>query len=302
MMPQAIVITINDDKCESDLIILEGDNRRDEGGLRTQGYLKKSSDYKPLISIITVVFNDEKHLEQTIQSVLNQRYDNVEYIIIDGRSTDGTLDIIKKYEEQLDYWISEKDTGIYDAMNKGIELVTGNWINFMNGGDTFYNDDVLSNVYSELKDEFMVVSGYVSIHYKNDYIENYGNKNIIPHQAAFFKSFYMKSLQFNLEYFILADGELLRRLQNLQDYHAKYVDITIAKFYLGGIGNHPKFFFKRVQEELKMRSLENQSISLKWIFSQLYNLLGWLFYKIFGEDKFFKTFQKKTLSLLKKFK
>jgi glycosyltransferase involved in cell wall biosynthesis len=100
----------------------------------------------PLITVITVVFNGAKTLEETIQSVINQTYPNVEYIIIDGGSTDGTLDIIKKYEYYIDYWVSEKDKGIYDAMNKGVEIANGKWINFMNAGDKFYNKKTLEEV------------------------------------------------------------------------------------------------------------------------------------------------------------
>ncbi len=101
----------------------------------------------PKVSIVTVVFNGEKLLEETIQSVINQTYDNVEYIIIDGGSTDGTLDIIKKYEDKIDYWVSEKDNGIYDAMNKGIKVFRGDYINFLNAGDSFVNNDVLTNIF-----------------------------------------------------------------------------------------------------------------------------------------------------------
>ncbi len=88
----------------------------------------KQIDSLPLITVITVVYNGEKYLEETIQSVINQTYPNVEYIIIDGGSTDETIDIIKKYEDKIDLWISEKDEGIYDAMNKGIYLATGQWV------------------------------------------------------------------------------------------------------------------------------------------------------------------------------
>ena len=124
-----------EDKLETVLFLPEKEGRIVEGGLRTQGHFKKSYNDKPLVSIITVVFNSEKYLENTILSVISQAYDNVEYIIIDGGSTDGTIDIIKKYEDKLDYWISESDDGIYDAMNKGIDLVTGEWVNFVNSSD-----------------------------------------------------------------------------------------------------------------------------------------------------------------------
>lgn len=129
---------------------MEGKNLRDskiEGGLCTRGaFCKKSEPGKPLISIITVVRNGEKYLEQTIQSVLNQTYENIEYIIIDGVSTDGTLDIIRKYEDQIAYWVSEPDGGIYDAMNKGIQLSTGEIIGILNSDDWYLPSAVCQSV------------------------------------------------------------------------------------------------------------------------------------------------------------
>lgn len=127
--------------------------RQGEGGLRTQGYFKKSFSDKPLISVITVVFNGDKYLKQTIQSVLGQSYDNVEYIIIDGGSTDGTLDIIKKYEEAIDYWVSEPDSGIADAWNKGILASTGDIIGLINSDDWCEPDAVEQIVAALHKDK-----------------------------------------------------------------------------------------------------------------------------------------------------
>lgn len=115
-----------------------GKNSEYHGGLRTKGYFKKSYPNKPLVSVITIVFNGDQYLEETINSVINQTYDNVEYIVIDGGSTDGTLQIIKKYEDKIDYWLSEKDRGIYDAWNKGLKLATGDIIGFANADD-FYD-------------------------------------------------------------------------------------------------------------------------------------------------------------------
>lgn len=102
----------------------------------------------PQITIVTVCLNAVNCIEETMLSVINQTYTNMEYIIIDGGSTDGTVDIIKKYSSQLTYWSSEKDKGIYDAMNKGITVAKGQYLNFMNAGDTFYNDEVLAKIFN----------------------------------------------------------------------------------------------------------------------------------------------------------
>jgi len=105
--------------------------------------------FNPKISIITVVFNNAKDIEYTIQSVLNQSYEHVEYIIVDGLSTDGTLDILNKYRAQIDILISEKDKGIYDAMNKGLEQATGDYVLFLNSGDAFYDKNTLSAIFTD---------------------------------------------------------------------------------------------------------------------------------------------------------
>jgi glycosyltransferase involved in cell wall biosynthesis len=110
---------------------------RQEGGRRPRGLRKTSPPATPLVSIITVVFNGYSSLEQTILSVTGQSYGNIEYLIIDGGSGDGTLDIIRKYDDKIDYWISEPDNGIFDAMNKGIKLATGELIGIINCGDRY---------------------------------------------------------------------------------------------------------------------------------------------------------------------
>lgn len=106
------------------------------GGLRKKGLLKNSAA-GPLVTVITVTFNAQASLEATILSVIEQTYDNIEYIVIDGGSHDDTVSIIKQYEFAIDLWISESDKGIYDAMNKGIGRASGDWLNFLNAGDTF---------------------------------------------------------------------------------------------------------------------------------------------------------------------
>ena len=97
-------------------------------------------------SIITINYNNRDGLEMTINSVLEQTYKDFEYIIIDGGSTDGSLEVIKKHAAQIDYWVSEPDNGIYNAMNKGIRKATGDYLNFMNSGDTYHTSSVLGDI------------------------------------------------------------------------------------------------------------------------------------------------------------
>lgn len=137
--------------------------RKGDGGLRAKGYFKvgirsavnaknvdsRSIDQqKPLITVITVVFNGAQTLERSILSVINQTYDNVEYVIVDGGSTDGTLDLIRRYEHAIDYWVSEPDSGIYDAWNKAAGLSLGDWCIFLGADDQLVADDVLEEIHS----------------------------------------------------------------------------------------------------------------------------------------------------------
>ena len=126
--------------------------RYGEGGLRLSNNLKQKEENKPLISIITVVKNNEKYLEQTIKSVLSQEYKNFEYIIIDGGSTDNTISIIKKFSNEIDYWLSENDHGIYDAFNKGMQLAKGDFIGMVNSDDTLERNalSILVSIYKKI--------------------------------------------------------------------------------------------------------------------------------------------------------
>ena len=122
-----------------------------EGGIKVNHQVKITDKEKPLISIITVVKNNQRYLEETIQSVLSQTYKNYEYIIIDGGSKDETLKIIKKYDDKIDFWISEKDNGIYDAFNKGLSFAKGDLIGFVNSDDILTNNalEILSKYYKK---------------------------------------------------------------------------------------------------------------------------------------------------------
>lgn len=133
-------------------------------------------DYKPKVTVVTVCYNAAETIEKTMLSVINQTYDNVEYLIIDGGSKDETLSIIKKYEYKISKWISEPDKGIYDAMNKAIKMATGEWINFMNAGDSFASNDVLEKIF---KTEY--TENVKFLYSDNYYLHPNGNKVLTHH-------------------------------------------------------------------------------------------------------------------------
>lgn len=180
----------------------------------------KNTITTPLFSIITVSYNALESIEQTILSVINQNFDDYEYIIIDGGSTDGTVDIIKKYQSKISLWISEPDNGIYDAMNKAIKLSKGEWLIFMNSGDLFYNNLILNKIFFDS----LKLNNY-DIIYGNTLTKNEKRNINIPiskinysfflyntlcHQSVFFnKSVFFKNGYYNLEYKIISDRDLL---------------------------------------------------------------------------------------------
>lgn len=239
-----------EDKFESLLFLSEGENRKGEGGLRTKGYFKKSYENKPLISIITVVFNGEKYLEETIQSVINQTYDNVEYIIIDGGSTDGTIDIIKKYEDKISYWVSESDKGISDAFNKGVKVAKGDYINFQGDGDGFYSPDSLEKVFQDVNssDDILISARIQRIDedgkeiFVSKYINEFDKKSLlfrmsIPHQGLFtHKSYFERYGLFDINNTFCMDYDhLLRAYHEFPTVVTK--DIIVAKWRADGLGN-----------------------------------------------------------------
>lgn len=258
----------NQDKFETVLFLPESEGRKGEGGLRTKGYFKKSytssslrgeakQSNKPLISIITVVFNGEKFLEETIQSVINQTYDNVEYIIIDGGSTDGTLDIIKKYEDRIDYWVSERDSGIYDAMNKGIMLCAGDIVGIVNADDYIYKNTLLNIQNALEKNSFDYTYGDVELLDQNGVI--YGKtcsmnekdvqkrkyKEIpFPHPTMFVHiNVYKRIGTFDTRFKLSADYDfLLKILEN--DFKGFRLEEPTGVFRSGGQSGGFKTFYE----------------------------------------------------------
>jgi glycosyltransferase involved in cell wall biosynthesis len=163
---------------------------------------------EPLITIITVVFNGEKYLEQTIQSVINQTYKNIEYLIIDGGSTDGTLDIIRQYEKHISYWVSEPDKGLYDAMNKGIGLAKGELIGMINSDDWYE-----LNAVEIMVNAFILNPSKTIFHADRFNINNNGERHIRKFHPSSFKFKYY-GMTYNHPSMFIARKEYEKHLYN----------------------------------------------------------------------------------------
>ncbi len=203
--------------------------------------MESSSKNKDLVTIVTVTYNAEDLLEETILSVINQSYKNIEYIIIDGASTDGTVDIIKKYENKINYWISEPDNGLYFAMNKAIKKATGKWINFMNAGDTFADNNVVAYVMEHKENNAELIYG--NYHKKNMDIvvkaqekTNWYRTMPFCHQTLFTRTELMKTEPFDINFRITADHNFILKMYQ-QQKNFSYLDKTLAVFSEGGFAN-----------------------------------------------------------------
>ena len=197
----------------------------------------------PKVSVITVVYNGIAHLEQTIRSVINQTYENIEYIIIDGGSTDGTVELLEKYDEYIDYWVSEKDSGIYDAMNKGISKATGEIVGLINADDWYEKDAVANVVENFINSNSDVVHGSMRIikesgdsfvkKVETD-LSTFSKGMLLNHPTVFVKrTLYERYGYFNTNYKIVADWELMLRWW-LQGISFVGVNATLANFRMGG--------------------------------------------------------------------
>ncbi len=190
----------------------------------------------PKISIITVCFNAKDCIEETILSVINQSYPNIEYIIIDGGSNDGTIDIINKYNTKITYWISERDKGIYDAMNKGIDKATGEWINFMNAGDCFHSNLTLESFIPSIPKDTDIAYGDTLIMLSAGNIlekplplELITKRMVFGHQATLIKTNLHKKYKFDTSYKSSGDYNFFYQAYK---NHCKfsYIPITVANY------------------------------------------------------------------------
>lgn len=260
------------------------------GGLRTEGKTKQYSLNEPVVTVITVVFNGAKTIENTIQSVIGQNYHNVEYIIVDGGSADGTLDILDKYSGNIDCWVSEKDAGIYDAMNKGIALAGGDIVGFLNADDFFADLSVLEQVAGAFRDasteacyaDLVYVDahtlkpvrywrsrpflhGMFALGWCPPHPTFYVRKSVVDHHGGF-----------DLSFRLAADAELMIRYLEEGKIIARYVPGIWVKMRLGGQTNQSwRNIIRQNREILRALNLNGIRVSkVRFIASKLFDRIG----------------------------
>ncbi|MGB4205299.1 MAG: glycosyltransferase family 2 protein [Bacteroidales bacterium] len=254
-------------------------NNNKIGGLRTRGILKNNSKDNPLVTIITVVLNNSQFLENTIKSVLNQTYGNIEYIIIDGGSTDiKTLQTIKLYENNIDYWISEPDKGIYDAMNKGAKLSRGSYLHFLNADDSFFDNELIEHIITVIKKtNYHIIYGDVLMFNRSKKFGYIRSSNInklyflykgIPQQAFFIKKSLLDEIgSFDINFKIVSDLDFLLKALNNKEIKIKYLDsYPIVVFNIGGASSN----IKLLKQEREVIIKKYYSVWERFIFTNKY--------------------------------
>lgn len=277
-------------------------------------YLSSSAQYQipitefPLITVITVVYNGAKYLEATILSVINQTYPNVEYIIIDGGSTDDTLDIIKKYEDYIDYWVSERDKGISDAFNKGITLASGRLLGLINSDDWYELNAVETIVKSYSENNEGVYCGNL-LYWKNNKKSHISEscpsklykEMTINHPTTFISlEIYKKVGLFKLRYKYAMDYELILRI-----YKSGY-PICNLKTLLANMRYEGKsdINWYKAYKEVREAKRENQFTAYKAFMYFLYHIIRNIIRELltFTKLDFLVDFYRRKYSVMKKYK
>lgn len=248
------------------------------------------------LSVITICYN-EKEIRRTCESIVNQSWQDFEWIVVDGGSTDGTLDILNEYKNRIDILISEKDNGIYNAMNKGIKLAKGEWLSFMNGGDTYYENSTLEKIFNNNDYQASVLYGNVMVKDKittPPKVMNlrYIGKYSIPHQASFIKKeLFDKYGLYNEEYRIVSDYEKFCIFYKNEEKFLN-IPLCIANFDNNGVSCNPKYFniVAQRKEEILNNIFSSEEIKkiksytkskLVFNFIKSYFLFPWYTYKIY---------------------
>ncbi|HRO41287.1 MAG TPA: glycosyltransferase family 2 protein [Flavipsychrobacter sp.] len=226
------------------------------------------------VSIVTVVYNNAATIAHAIDSVLAQDYADIEYIIVDGKSTDGTVEIVKSYGERVSKFISEADKGIYDAMNKGIKVATGDVVGILNADDFFYSNDTVSKIASAFIEDKILDATIGDIVFIKDEdhdktLRHYCAKNwrpsrfawgYMPPHPSFFckKHVYEKYGYYEIDYKIAADYELLIRFLLVNKVHFKYLPFVTTKMRMGGASTRNINSIITLNREIKRGCEENK--------------------------------------------
>lgn len=210
------------------------------------------------LSIITVNYNDSKGLEHTIKSVISQSFHDYEFIVIDGGSTDDSVNIIRKYEQYINYWVSEPDGGIYPGMNKGLRLAQGEYVNFMNGGDCYHSSDVLEKIFSLDTDADIITGNHAENGLKNvgqggvTMLDLY--KWAIDHQASFIRRELALGHPYDEKYRIVSDWKFFIEALVLDNCSFYYTDTIVVDVDMDGISN-TNFELDKKEREMVLKEL-----------------------------------------------
>ena len=207
-----------------------------------------------MITIVTINLNNKDGLKRTIESVVNQSFfDKVEYVIIDGGSTDGSVDVIKEYDDKIAYWCSEPDGGIFPAMNKSIEHINGDYVLFLNSGDILNNNNVIKLVYGEIdKDivygnEYKVGKKKTLATFPDKLTEEFFKRSALPHQSTFIRTELLKEHNYSTDWKVLGDWSWLRERIMVYKVSYKHLKLPISDYDLNGFStiNQKLFFAER---------------------------------------------------------
>ncbi len=185
------------------------------------------------VSIIVPVYNNEEYIESCLESIVCQTFRDFELIVIDGNSKDNTKKLIEKYKDDIDYFVSESDNGIYDAMNKGIKKANGEWYLFLGSDDRLFGAHILNDIFCRSNyDNNKIIFGNIFYDNNEKFISSLDwrvlFRNTLHHQSAFYNKSVFKDREFNSEYSIIADYEI-NLIAYLQKYKVKYIDVNVAQ-------------------------------------------------------------------------
>lgn len=223
----------------------------------------------PKVTVITVVLNAVDVLDRTVRSVIAQDYPDLEYIVVDGRSTDGTLEMLKGFGDAIDTLVSERDGGIYEAMNKGVSLASGDWVVFMNAGDLFVENDAVKRAFSACHwQECDVIYGDGIVNYKGYRIFQRAPQRVtltdgngFSHQSTFVRVALQKQYGFDVSERIAADYDLFLRLLKANKVF-RHVDVVVSEFFTGGFSDLPLLETIRLRHRVYKKHFPRSDIVL----------------------------------------